>query len=81
MYYREISKCLGFYLLGFSLLFLIPFFVSLYYQFLGEPGFALTGKVSAAFFQSMLLTFLLGACFWMGGIDAKGTLYRREADY
>lgn len=79
MLYREIAKLIAQYLFYFSFLFVIPFGVSIYYEW-GFSGQEHPQEAAAfAFVYSFVATLLISFLFAFLGRRAKGTLYRREA--
>lgn len=79
MLYRQISKVLGLYLIGFSGIFLLPLLIAAYYQFFADPSLHPQPHSTLSFFQSIICCALLGGVFLMLGRKSQGQLYRREA--
>lgn len=79
MLYRDISKVLGLYLIGFSATFLLPLLIAAYYQFIADPALHPHPHTTVYFFQSIIYSTLLGGIFYWLGRKAQGNLYRREA--
>lgn len=77
MYYRDLSRILGTYLLIFSLFLLIPLGYAFYGEFIA-PEHHLQPFATTGFAFTLLITLLLGfGCRFLGR-KATGTLYRRE---
>lgn len=77
MLYKDICKVTGYFLFGLSATFVIPLFLSLYYQFFDE-SYHPQPYASIAFLESLCTCFLFGfILFWIGR-RSKGNLYRRE---
>lgn len=79
MLYRDISKILGSYLLGFSSTFILPLLISAYYQFFADPAEHPQPHSTVSFLQSIFCSALVGSLFFWFGRNAQGHLYRREA--
>lgn len=79
MLYRDISKVLGSYLIGFSGTFILPILIAAYYQFVADPSLHPQPHTTQYFIFSFLTTAILGAIFYFFGRNTTGQLYRREA--
>lgn len=79
MLYRDISKVLGSYLLGFSGAFILPLLIAAYYQYVQEPSLHPQPHTTQDFLLSFIFTAFLGAGFYFLGRKVPGHLYRREA--
>lgn len=79
MLYRDISKILGLFLIGFSGTFIFPLLVAAYYQYVADPSLHPQPHTTMHFLQSLVVSALLGGFFFWLGRHAKGLLYRREA--
>lgn len=76
MHFREISRVIGNYLLYFSLVLCIPFFVAIYYDYVLVSIYP---KSSTAFLQTIFICLLLALSLRALGRNSKGTLFRRES--
>lgn len=76
MFYREIFRFLGKYLYYFSLMLILPFCVSIYYEYISP-----TPHPTSAweFFETFVICVLLAEMFRIFGRKAKGVLQRRES--
>lgn len=79
MFYREIFRTLGNYLLYFTLILCVPFSVSIYYQFIAIPGEFPQQNSSLAFFETIFITLIVAFIFRWIGRKATGTFYRKES--
>ncbi|MBN9377363.1 MAG: potassium uptake system, Trk family protein [Chlamydiales bacterium 38-26] len=79
MLYRDISKILGLFLLGFSAAFLLPLMIAGYYEFFADPSSHPQPHTTLHFFESFVCCLLIGGIFYALGIKSQGNLYRREA--
>ncbi|CRX37421.1 TrkH family potassium uptake protein [Estrella lausannensis] len=79
MLWRDISKILGLFFLGFSLVFTLPLVMAAYYEF----GAAAEGHPQPHSTVAFLITWLVTAAFGGGlyllGRKTDGIMYRREA--
>ncbi len=78
MFYREIFKILGVFCLGFAGVLLIPFFLSLYYQYYLDPSFHPQHHPTLSFLESIGTCLFFGGVFLYFGRHAQGQIYRRE---
>jgi trk system potassium uptake protein TrkH len=78
MGYREISKILGYFLLAFSAVLLIPLGLASYYQFLADPISHPQPHSVLSFFATFLISLGSSLIFLAMGRSAEKTLYRRE---
>ncbi|MEX1012824.1 MAG: potassium transporter TrkG [Waddliaceae bacterium] len=78
MYYREISKVLGYYLFGIALVLLIPFGLAAYFQFISDPLLHPQPHTTIDFIYTIALALGMGSLFYFFGRSAGGHLYRRE---
>lgn len=79
MLYRNISKILGLFLIGFSGTFILPLLIAAYYEFIASPNLHPQPHGTISFLQSLFCSLLLGFLFYWWGRKAQGNLYRREA--
>lgn len=79
MSYKDISRIVGLYLFGFSLMFLVPLTMAIYYQFFADSTEHLQPHTTIAFLLSMLTCILVGLAFYSFGKKAKGRLFKKEA--
>lgn len=78
MQYREIFRILAYFLLGFSIILLVPLFLAIYYQFVALPTDHPQPHSTFAFLLTIVISLVLAAtCFWFGR-QAKGYLLRKE---
>lgn len=78
MLYRDIFKLLGSYLFVLAALFCVPFSIAFYYQFFSDPATHPQSHSTLFFFETIVITLLLGLFFRWIGKNASGNLYRRE---
>lgn len=78
MFYRSISRILGFYLYAFTAILLIPFIFAAYYQFWADPAAHPQPHTTWAFVCTILITLIIAFGFHMAGRHAPGRLYHRE---
>jgi trk system potassium uptake protein TrkH len=78
MQYQIVAKVVGFYLYAFSLLFIIPLFLALYYHFVADPMNHPQPHTSLSFLISSLITVGLAFCCHYYGKSIKESIYRRE---
>lgn len=79
MLYRDISKILGLFLIGFSAAFLLPLMIAGYYEFFADPSSHPQPHTTLHFFESFVCCLFIGGTFYALGIKSQGNLYRREA--
>lgn len=79
MLYRDISKVLGLYLMGFSGTFLFPLFIAAYFQFFSDQSTHPQKHTTMAFLLSITFCATLGVFFFTLGKNGQRNLYRREA--
>ncbi|HSW85867.1 MAG TPA: TrkH family potassium uptake protein [Rhabdochlamydiaceae bacterium] len=78
MFFREISRILGRYLIYFTLILCIPLGVAIAYDFFLEPH-SLKVPSTWAFVWTIAISLMLALLFLHLGKKAVGTLYRRES--
>lgn len=78
MYYREVCRILAFYLLGFSLMLLIPLALAVYYQFGAESHIHPQAHSTRAFALTIVITLAITALLYALGRNGKPLIYRRE---
>lgn len=79
MHYKEISRLIGIYLLGFSPLLLIPFFLGCYYQFYANPSVHPQPHSTFSFLITFFISLALGGTCCYLGRKSKGVLYKKES--
>lgn len=79
MLYREISRVLGQYLFGLSLILCFPLALSGYYEFIALASVHPQPHSTGAFFSTVLFSGGISALLTYWGNSSKGVLYRREA--
>lgn len=78
MFYRDICKILGYYLIAFSLAFLVPFSLAYYYEFIAEESVHPQPHSTFYFLESFIICLILGLFLFRLGGKAKGRLFRKE---
>ncbi len=78
MLYREICKILGYFLLYFAAVLLIPLGIAAYYEYAVEAALHPQEHATAAFAYTILITLFLSGLFSFIGRHATTALYRRE---
>ncbi|KAF3363034.1 Trk system potassium uptake protein TrkG [Chlamydiales bacterium STE3] len=78
MLYKSISRIVGFYLLIFAVVLLIPFCLALYYQLLNDPVSHPQHYTADDFFYTLLIALSLGGVCVYIGRNASGNIYRKE---
>lgn len=79
MYFSEIFKLIGKFLIAFSLLFLIPISMSIYYEFFVSAEMHPQPHTTFAFLYSLILTLGSGISFLLLGSEKGFSLHRKEA--
>ncbi len=79
MLYREISRVLGQYLFGLTLILCLPLALSIYYEFISLPDSHPQPHSTIAFLNTILFSSAMSALLFYWGRLSKGVLYRREA--
>ena len=79
MLYKDICKILGYYLFGFTIALLIPFFIAVYYQFFADPATHPQPHSAFSFFWTLIISLALALTCRFVGQHSSGHLYRREA--
>lgn len=78
MQYKIVAKILGLYFYAYSILFIIPLLLALYYHFLIDPMDHPQPHTSLSFLVSFLITLVLAFCCHTFGKNVKDRIYRRE---
>jgi trk system potassium uptake protein len=76
MRYQEVSKILGKLLFYFTILLLLPLFISLYYQYFSS---SIKPASTIAFIETIFISLTLSGIFLYFGRNAKGIFFRRES--
>jgi trk system potassium uptake protein TrkH len=76
--YKNLCKILASFFLGTAIIFIIPFFLALYYQFFVDPYEHLQPHSTIHFFLCILISFVLGLICYYIGCYSTGQIYRRE---
>jgi len=79
MFFRDIAKVLGAYLLFFSLILLAPMSMAIYDEFILQPQFHPQPFATVPFAITIMITVILGTCLYVYGRGGAGRLFRREA--
>ena len=78
MYWKEISRILGSYLLFFAITLLVPLGIALYYEFVAPPEVHPQPHATLAFFLSLVICVAVALALRWFGRKRTGALYRRE---
>jgi trk system potassium uptake protein TrkH len=78
MLYREISKILGYYFLGFALILMAPLALSIYYEDFADLSYHPQPHSTLAFLYTILVCLVGALFFFYLGRNATAVLYRRE---
>jgi len=79
VFFREISRYLGRYLIYLTLILLVPLGVAVFYEFAVDSQSHPQAHSSIAFIEAMGVCLFLALVFLHFGKKAQGTLYRRES--
>lgn len=79
MFYKEIFRTLGNYLLYFALILCVPLAVSIYYEFISLPEEYTQQHSTLAFFNTIVITLIVAFIFRFLGRKATGLFYRKES--
>lgn len=78
MFYREVWRALGIYLLLFSLIILIPLGLAFYYEYFTDTTFHPQPHSTGAFFWTFLVTALCGLLLRFFGTSSHRALFQKE---
>lgn len=78
MFYRDICKILGYYLLGLTATFIIPLSMAIYYEYWGEASLHPQPHTTLAFLESFLICFALSLIIYRIGRKSSGNIFRKE---
>lgn len=79
MFYREILRIIGLYLLLYATILLLPLLLAGYYQFIALPEMHPQPHATSAFFYTLIICLLLAGVCLSFARSAKKVLYRKEA--
>lgn len=78
MLYRDVSRIVGYYLLLLGGALMIPFCISLFYQWQNDPISHPQPYVTKDFLFAILVNFALSALLILWGRKSSGSIYRKE---
>ncbi len=78
MFYRDILKILGLYLLGLAAILLIPLGVAIYFEYFADPATHPQPHSTLAFLKTIIACLSIASVFYLIGKDTSGHLHRRE---